>query len=172
MVARFNEQKDQTTLLKAIAQLKDDSIHLNLVGSGPSLESCKALAKSLGIENQVSFLGDRRDVPDLLAQSQIFILSTHYEGLPISILEAMRAGLPVVATSVNGIPEEVVDGKTGLLAPHQDVKALANALHILTNSPEIRQQMGKESREKFEQEFTVDRMITEIRAIYEEIIQK
>jgi glycosyltransferase involved in cell wall biosynthesis len=64
MVARFNEQKDQTTLLKAIAQLKDDSIHLNLVGSGPSLESCKALAKSLGIENQVSFLGDRRDVPD------------------------------------------------------------------------------------------------------------
>jgi glycosyltransferase involved in cell wall biosynthesis len=65
-----------------------------------------------------------------------------------------------------------MDGKTGLLAPHQDVKALANALHILTNSPEIRQQMGKESREKFEQEFTVDRMITEIRAIYEEIIQK
>jgi glycosyltransferase involved in cell wall biosynthesis len=169
MVARFNEQKDQTTLLKAIAQLKDDSIHLDLVGSGPSLESCKALAKSLGIENQVSFLGDRRDVPDLLAQSQIFILSTHYEGLPISILEAMRAGLPVVATSVNGIPEEVVDGKTGFLAPRQDVQALADALHTLINSPEIRQQMGKAGREKFEQEFTVERMITETREIYEAI---
>ncbi len=169
MVARFNEQKDQTTLLKAIAQLKDNSIHLDLVGSGPSLESCKALAKSLGIENQVSFLGDRRDVPDLLAQSQIFILSTHYEGLPISILEAMRAGLPVVATSVNGIPEEVVDGKTGFLAPRQDVQALADALHTLINSPEIRQQMGKAGREKFEQEFTVERMITETREIYEAI---
>jgi glycosyltransferase involved in cell wall biosynthesis len=171
MVARFNEQKDQTTLLKAISQLKNDSISLDLVGSGPSLESCKALAKSLGIENQVYFLGDRRDVPDLLAQSQIFILSTHYEGLPISILEAMRAGLPVVATSVNGIPEEVMDGKTGLLAPHQDIKALANALHILINSPEIRQQMGKAGRRKFEQEFTVDGMIAETKAIYEQVIK-
>lgn len=171
MVARFNEQKDQTTLLKAIAQLKDNSIHLDLVGSGPSLESCKALAKSLGIENQVSFLGDRRDVPDLLAQSQIFILSTHYEGLPISILEAMRAGLPVVATSVNGIPEEVVDGKTGFLAPRQDVQALADALHTLINSPEIRQQMGEAGREKFEQEFTVERMINETREIYEKILK-
>jgi glycosyltransferase involved in cell wall biosynthesis len=100
MVARFNEQKDQATLLKAIAQLNDRHIHLDLVGSGPAWESCKDLAKSLGIEDQVSFLGDRRDVPDLLAQSQIFILSTHYEGLPISILEAMRAGLPVVALSL------------------------------------------------------------------------
>ena len=171
MVARFNEQKDQTTLLKAIAQLKDDSIHLDLVGSGISLESCKALAKSLGIEDQVSFLGDRRDVPDLLAQSQIFILSTNYEGLPISILESMRSGLPVVATSVNGIPEEVEHSKTGLLVSRQDVKALADALQTLIKSPEIRQQMGKAGRQKFEQEFTVDRMIAETKAIYEQILK-
>ena len=168
MVARFNEQKDQATLLKAISQLNDHSIHLDLVGSGPSWESCKDLAKSLAIEDQVSFLGDRRDVPDLLAQFQIFILSTNYEGLPISILEAMRSGLPVVATSVNGIPEEVEHGKTGLLVPRQDVKALADALQTLIQSPEIRQQMGKAGRQKFEQEFTVDRMIAETKAIYEQ----
>lgn len=170
MVARFNEQKDQITLLKAIAQLKDESIHLDLVGSGPFWESCKALAQLLKIENQVSFLGDRRDVADLLAQSQIFILSTNYEGLPISILEAMRAGLPIIATSVNGIPEEVVHGETGLLVPHQDVQALADALHTLIQSSEIRQQMGKAGRQKFEQEFTIERMVDETRAIYEQIL--
>ena len=171
MVARFNEQKDQATLLKAISQLNDHSIHLDLVGSGPSWESCKDLAKSLAIEDQVSFLGDRRDVPDLLAQFQIFILSTNYEGLPISILEAMRSGLPVVATSVNGIPEEVEHGKTGLLVPRHDVQALADALQTLIQSPEIRQQMGKAGRQKFEQEFTVDRMIAETKAIYEQVLK-
>lgn len=170
MVARFNEQKDQSTLLKAIAQLKN-SIRLDLVGSGCSLEDCKALAQSLGIADRVFFLGDRRDVPDLLAQSQIFILSTHYEGLPISILEAMRAGLPVVATSVNGIPEEIEHAKTGLLVPRSDIKALTDSLSKLIESPELRQQMGKAGRQKFEQEFTVERMISETRAIYVQILK-
>lgn len=171
MVARFNEQKDQTTLLKAIVKLKDYNFHLDLVGSGVSLESCKTLAQTLGIIDKVSFLGDRKDIPKLLAKSQIFVLSTHYEGLPISILEAMRAGLPVVATSVNGIPEEIEDGNTGLLVPPRDVEALVSALSKLIQSPEIRQQMGENGREKFLQEFTVERMINETRAIYEEILK-
>lgn len=172
MVARFNEQKDQSTLLKAIAQLNNHSFHLDLVGSGSSLESCKTLANSLGVADRVSFLGDRTDVPNLLAQSQIFILSTHYEGLPISILEAMRAGLPVVATSVNGIPEEVEHGKTGLLVPRKDVQTLTNALQNLLQSPELRQQMGEASRQKFVQEFTIEKMIVETKALYEEILKE
>lgn len=171
MVARFNEQKDQTILLKAIALIKDQFFNLNFVGSGQSLESCKALAQSLGITNCVSFLEDRRDVPELLAKSQVFILSTHYEGLPISILEAMRAGLPVIATSVNGIPEEIEHGKTGLLVPHGDVQALADALSKLIEFPEIRQKMGEASRQKFLREFTVERMVNEIKAVYEEILK-
>lgn len=171
MVARFNEQKDQITLLKAIAQLKNHTFHLDLIGSGSSLDSCKALAKSLEITDRVSFLGDRRDVPQLLAQSQIFILSTHYEGLPISILEAMRAGLPVIATSVNGIPEEVEHEKTGLLIPHVDVQALANALSTLIEFPKIRQKMGEASRQKFLGEFTVERMLNETKVVYDEILQ-
>jgi glycosyltransferase involved in cell wall biosynthesis len=172
MVARFNEQKDQATLLKAVALIKNYDFHLDLVGSGVFLESCKALAEFLEITDKVSFLGDRRDVPELLAKSQIFILSTHYEGLPISILEAMRAGLPVVATSVNGIPEEIENGKTGLLVPRQDAKALAEALLKLIQSPEIRQQMGEAAREKFLREFTIDRMIGEIKNVYESVLKK
>ncbi|MBW4671707.1 MAG: glycosyltransferase family 4 protein [Cyanomargarita calcarea GSE-NOS-MK-12-04C] len=170
MVARFNEQKDQATLLKAIAEIKKYNFHLDLVGSGVFLESCQALAKSLEITDKVSFLGDRRDVPELLAKSQIFILSTHYEGLPISILEAMRGGLPVVATSVNGIPEEIEDEKTGLLVPRQDAEALADALSRLIQAPEIRQQMGEAAREKFMREFTIDRMVNETRNVYKSVL--
>ncbi|MDY6784003.1 MAG: glycosyltransferase family 4 protein [Cyanobacteriota bacterium] len=167
MVARFSEQKDQKTLLQAIAQLQHSQIVLDLVGSGPFLETCKTLARTLRITDRVTFLGDRTDVPQLLARSQIFVLSTHYEGLPISILEAMRAGLPVVATSVNGIPEEVTNRTTGLLVPPKNADALASALDTLANSPELRQQMGTAGRQKFLQDFTLDRMLTEIEAIYE-----
>ncbi|MBO3461945.1 glycosyltransferase family 4 protein [Aetokthonos hydrillicola Thurmond2011] len=171
MVARFNEQKDQATLLNAIALLSNHTLHLDLVGSGSSLSSCKALAQSLGIADRVSFLGDRTDVSELLTQSQIFILSTHYEGLPISILEAMRAGLPIVATNVNGVPEEIVHSETGLLVPPKDVQLLADALSTLIQSPDLRQQMGKAGRQKFVQEFTVERMIAETRTIYEQILK-
>jgi glycosyltransferase involved in cell wall biosynthesis len=166
MVARFSEQKDQTTLLQALAKLRDSKIQLDFVGSGPFLERCQTLAHSLGISDRVAFLGDRQDVPQLLARSQIFVLSTHYEGLPISILEAMRAGLPVVATAVNGIPEEVADTLTGLLVPPENAETLATALTTLANSPELRQRLGAAGRQKFLQEFTRARMLTETEAIY------
>jgi glycosyltransferase involved in cell wall biosynthesis len=169
MVARFNEQKDQATLLKAVAQLKQESFSLDLVGSGSSLEACKALAEILKIADRVNFLGDRQDVSTLLARSQIFVLSTHYEGLPISILEAMRTGLPVVATKVNGIPEAVIQGKTGFLVPHQDEAALAIALKTLIRSAELREQMGQASRAKFLQEFIVELMLTQIRSVYQKV---
>ena len=171
MVARFNEPKDQGTLLKAIACLSFP-FHLDFVGSGASMESCQALAESLGVKDKVSFLGDRTDVPQLLAQSQIFILTTHYEGLPISILEAMRAGLPVIATEVNGIPEEVENGKTGLLVPDKDIKEVAKALSILIESPELRQQMGEAGRKKFLEEFTIERMLDETRIVYEQVLKQ
>lgn len=172
MVARFNEQKDQTTLIKALHCLKRNDIHLDFVGSGPSMESSRYLAQSLGIADNISFLGDRKDVSNLLAKSQIFVLSTHYEGLPISILEAMRSGLPVVATNVNGIPEEVSHGESGLLVPPSDEQALASALEMLIDSPELRQLMGNAGRQKFLQEFTVERMITEIESVYKQILEK
>ncbi len=166
MVARFNEQKDQATLLKAIALLANPSIHLDLVGSGSSLSACKALATSLDLDHQVSFLGDRQDVPVLLARAQVFILSTHYEGLPISILEAMRAGLPGIATGVNGIPEQILHMQTGLLVPPEDVEALADAIDTLVRSPELRQKMGQAARERFDQEFSFEKMMTKTKAAY------
>jgi glycosyltransferase involved in cell wall biosynthesis len=170
MVARFNEQKDQATLLEAIARLSQSDIHLDLVGSGILLESCQQMAHRLGIADRVSFLGDCNNVTALLARSQIFILATHYEGLPICILEAMRAGLPVIATNVNGIAEQVIDGKTGFLVPHADVVALANVLEVAIAHPELRQKLGKAGREKFLQEFTSDGAIVQTESVYHSVL--
>jgi glycosyltransferase involved in cell wall biosynthesis/NADP-dependent 3-hydroxy acid dehydrogenase YdfG len=170
MVARFNkQQKDQVTLMKAIQQI-DRDINVLFVGTGPDFEEAKNTAKELDIMSKVSFLGDRLDVPQLLAQSQIFVLSTHYEGLPISILEAMRAGLPIIATNVNGIPEQVVDGKNGLLVERQDVAGLVQAITNLVDNPNLCQKMGYESVEKLQREFTIDEMVASTKALYQSVI--
>lgn len=155
--------------MKAIAQL-ENSVELDFVGTGPDWEESKTLAKDLNIDDRVTFLGDRLDVPGLLARSQIFVLSTHYEGAPISILEAMRCGLPVIATNVNGIPEQVTDGITGILVPHQDVAALTNAIANLTADPLTRQQMGDAGKNKFFQEFTVEQMVEKTQKLYQSIL--
>jgi glycosyltransferase involved in cell wall biosynthesis len=172
MVARFNRaQKDQYTLMQAIAKIKQP-IQLTLVGTGPDWEDSKHLAETLGITDRVAFLGDRLDVPDLLADSQVFVLSTHYEGAPISILEAMRCGLPIIATNVNGIPEQVADRVTGLLVPHQDVNALADAISRLIDDPLTRHQMGVAGKQKFLQEFTVEQMVDKTELVYRSILKQ
>jgi glycosyltransferase involved in cell wall biosynthesis len=172
MVARFSEQKDQATLLRALAYLADPSIHIDFVGSGPTLESCQNLAEELKINHQVSFLGDRRDVVNLLVRSQAFILSTNYEGFPISILEAMRVGLPIIASRVNGIPEQVDNGKTGLLVPPQDPVALSQAIQTLNTSPELRHSMGVAGQRRFEKEFTLEQMVNKTRIVYDHLTCK
>jgi glycosyltransferase involved in cell wall biosynthesis len=173
MVARFNEQKDQSTLLRAVARLeqidKNLVYTLDLVGSGPNLERVRSLAGELNVLHRVSFLGDRHDVPTLLGAAQLFVLSTHYEGLPISIIEALRAGLPVVATDVSGIKEEVAHNETGLLVPHRDEIALADALQKIIKDPQMRARMGKLGRQKFEAEFTRARMLLEIERLYAQV---
>jgi glycosyltransferase involved in cell wall biosynthesis len=172
MTARFNEQKDQKTLLKAINHLKQYDIHLDLVGTGYSLNACRELAQTLGIVDHVTFWGARSDISERLSQSHIFVLATHYEGLPISILEAMRSGLPIVATAVNGIPETVEPHTTGYLVPPRDVNALIATLEELILSPELRQRMGEASRQKFLQQFTLDTMLEKTRLVYQEVYQE
>ena len=172
MVARFSEPKDHATLLRAVAALSTQDtpdFTLNLVGTGPNFEAMQLLARELQIENRVKFLGDRHDVADILGESQIFVLSTYSEGLPISIMEAMRAGLPVIATDVGGISEEVEHRHNGFLVPAHDAPALAEALRELLRSPDLRAQMGHASRQKFEGAFTRDRMINQIQQLYAQV---
>jgi len=121
MVARFSTQKDHKTLIEALSQM-NGQVHVDLVGEGKSLDREKEYAKSLGADNKLSFLGNRNDVPKILASSNFFVLTTNWEGFPISILEAMRSGLPIIASDVGGVKEAVHDGVNGFLIPQKDVE--------------------------------------------------
>ena len=168
MVARLAPQKDHCLLLDALASLPGEW-QCSFVGSGPGHASVEAKVRGLGLQNRVQFLGDRDDVPELLANSHLFVLATHYEGLPISILEAMRAGLPVVASAVGGCPELIEDGVTGLLAKPGDVGHMRACLINLINNRALLPSLGQASRHKFEAQFRVESMVRQTEAAYQHL---
>lgn len=155
MIARVAPQKDYITLIRAAARLVESrqDIRFLIVGENAAVESYRvhfaevqhAIAAA-GLERFFIFTGFRADVPRFMRALDIFVLSTHAEGLPLVILEAMAHGKPVVATNVDGVPEVVVDGRTGLLHPHQDDRALADALGSLLEDPQRAAQMGEAGR--------------------------
>jgi len=170
MVARFAPPKAHDQLLQALASMNDLPWVLWLVGDGPTRPFVEERARQLGIEDRVVFLGERKDVAQLLAQCHIFALTSNWEGLPLTIIEAMRAGLPVVASEVGGVSEAVVDGETGFVIPRGRVDILQDRLLRLLESPELRVQMGLFGRARYEQYFTVERMLAETRRVYEEVL--
>ena len=139
-IGRFAYPKDFRTLLEAVALLGAD-FQATLVGDGPDLAEVGAASS-----NRVELLGARADVEGLLARSDVFVLSSRSEGFPVSILEAMAAGLPVVATRVGGVAEAVVHGETGFLVPAADPQALAGALAKLVADVELRRRLGAAGR--------------------------
>jgi glycosyltransferase involved in cell wall biosynthesis len=170
MVARFAPQKDHETLFRALATLVDLDWTADLVGSGPLEEALRSMAISLGLSERVRFLGMREDVPHLIAGSQLYLLISHWEGFPRSILEALRGGLPVVATDVGGVREAVIDGDTGFLIPEDDDTLLADRLRRLLEDPALRATMGRAARNHYEAHFTFDRLVRESLALYESVL--
>ncbi|HEY3284182.1 MAG TPA: glycosyltransferase, partial [Armatimonadota bacterium] len=156
--------KDHATLIRASQGLT--GCRVLFVGGGPNGPKMEAISRELGTTGHVEFLGERCDILDLLAGSHIFVLATHWEGLPISIQEAMRAGLPVVATDVDGVKEEVIDGETGRLVPHKDPEALRAVLLELMGDPELRARMGRAGRARWEQEFSLEAMLAKTDVVY------
>jgi glycosyltransferase involved in cell wall biosynthesis len=170
MVARLGAQKDHTTLLRALAGLRHHPWELDLVGEGPLLGEMKSLAATLGLGARVRFLGQRMDVDQIIAEAQVALLATNWEGFPLSILESMRAGLPVVASSVGGIDEAVCDGETGYLVPRGDVQVLRDRIERLLTDPALRVRMGMNGRTRYEQQFTLDRAVTRTLAVYSDVL--
>ncbi len=170
MVARFGPQKDHATLLRALAGLQDQPWELDLIGEGPLIGETAALAGSLGIGARVKILGQRMDVDQLLAGAQASLLVTNYEGFPLSILEAMRSGLPVVASDVNGVAEAVRDGETGYLVPRGDVERLRDRIDRLLRAPALRAQLGAQGRARYEQHFTLTQCVAKTFAVYREVL--
>ena len=155
-VGRLRPPKDFDTLLRALALLPDAQFDAAIVGDGPQRRELEALLVQLGLEERVRLEGERRDVPALLARADVFVLSSRSEGLPVSVLEAMAAGLPVVASAVGGVAELVLDGETGVLVRPGDPEALAAALGPLLADPALRRRLGDAGRARAEAVFDLE----------------
>lgn len=152
-VGRLAAPKDPLTLVRALARLPAGSFTAVVAGDGPLRDAVEAEARALGVA--VDLAGARDDVAALLAASDLFVLSSRSEGAPLSVLEAMAAGLPVVACDVGGIREQVVDGGTGLLVPPGDPALLAAAIGRLLGDPQLRRRLGAAGRHRGEERFDV-----------------
>ncbi|MEA3407267.1 MAG: glycosyltransferase [Chloroflexota bacterium] len=171
-VGRFVTPKGHIYLLDALASLRNQmpDIRALIIGDGPLRSSIETSVKALGLAEIVILTGTRHDIPELLSLLDLFVLPSLWEGLPIAILEAMAAGLPVVATRVGGVPEVVVDGETGLLVPPGDPDALAQAILRLLRDPDLRHRMGQAGRARVAEHFSVEQMVRKTEALYERLL--
>ena len=165
-VARFASPKDHRTLLVALAALRSLPWELDLVGDGPLAPEMRGLASQLGLAGRVRFHGYVADPAPLLAGAQLFVLSSRSEAFPRSVLEALRAGLPVVASAVGGVGEAVTDGVNGLLVPAGNPEALAAEIQRLLADAGLRESMGASARAAYERRFRLEYMVDSTAAIY------
>lgn len=165
-VARLSPEKDFPTLLKAVSLARREipGLRLSLVGDGPERAQLESLAEQLDLCRSVDFLGERNDIPELLANSGFFVSSSLTEGISLTLLEAMAVGLPVLATAVGGNPEVVVQEETGLLVDSRDPEQLSEGIVRMWNRRKEWKRMGQFGRRRVEQHFDVRRMV----ANYEE----
>jgi len=168
-VARFAEPKDHLLMIKAFGLLPDRNWALQLVGDGPFEKRCKRLVEELGLVDNVEFLGLREDVQALLAEADVFLLISKSEGLPISIIEALSSGLPVIGSNVGGIPELISDRLNGLLVKKGDVQALSNAAGFFLFNPEQLKKMSRAARATYEESFTFNSQFEATFAIYQRL---
>lgn len=173
-VARFAAQKNHTLLLKAFQRgpASGPNAHLLLVGEGILQEKLEAQAESLGLARRVHFLGLRTDIPEVLAAADVFVLSSDWEGNPLSIMEAMAAGLPVVTTAVGGIPDLLANGREGFLVPRGDAQAFSGAMTLLLREPETRRSIGIAGALRARESFDVSRMLHAYEELYERLMER
>ena len=155
-VGRLAFPKAFAVLLRALAIVEPGTFRAAIAGDGPQRDQLEGDVAALGLSDAVQLLGTRPDVVDLLADSDIFVLSSRSECLPMSVIEAMAAGLPVVASAVGGMPELVENGRTGILVPPDDPAPLADAIARLAGDAGLRRRMGEAGRARAEALFDVD----------------
>jgi len=173
MIARMNDPvKNHPLLLRAVARLASryPTLETVLVGDGPLRVDFEQLASDLGIASQTRFLGNRRDIPSILRSLDIAVLTSDSEGLSNAILEAMAAGLPVVATRVGGNIELVDDGKTGFLCPVGSDEAFAIAIAKLLDNADLRSEMGMEARVRALARYKISSVVEQFSHLYTSLL--
>jgi glycosyltransferase involved in cell wall biosynthesis len=171
-VARFSAQKNHALLLKAFAQgpASDPNAHLVLVGDGVLREQLQEQAKDLGLLGQVHFLGLRTDIPDVLGAMDVFALSSDWEGNPLSVMEAMASGLPIVSTAAGGVPDLFASGKQGLIVQPGDVQGFSDAMAWLLRNYEARQYFGMAAARRARENFDVSMMVRAYEELYDDLV--
>ncbi|PYT60212.1 MAG: glycosyl transferase [Acidobacteria bacterium] len=169
-VARFAPQKNHALLLRAFAQgpASDRKAHLLLVGDGSLRAQLQEQAKNLDLAGQVHFLGVRTDIPDVLGAMDVFVLTSDWEGNPLSVVEAMASGLPIVSTAAGGVPELMENGKEGFLLQVGDLRGLADCMSALLKSPETRRSFANAAARRA-RDFDVSVMIGAYEELYENL---
>jgi glycosyltransferase involved in cell wall biosynthesis len=168
IVARLRPQKNHGLFLETarrVVAVRPNTVFL-VVGDGEELDQLRVMAGGLRVEEQVRFLGSRSDVPDILAASDISVLTSHYEGMANALLEAMSAGIPVVTTDFAGARELVAPEREGLIAPLGDAEELSSAILRLLADQELRSRMGREGQRTVEQRFGVAAMAKQLLDAY------
>jgi glycosyltransferase involved in cell wall biosynthesis len=174
-VGRFEVAKDYPTMLRAFAKVHErrPEAVLLLVGRGSLKDEVEGVARELGLGSTVRFTGPRDDVPALLCAADAYVMSSAWEGMPMVILEASAAGLPVVATRAGGVGEVVLDGKTGFLVEPRDPGALGDAMLRLMALPEVeRRQMGANGRERIHGSYTLARVVDQWEEVYRRVLAR
>jgi len=171
-VSRIAPVKNFELLIRVIPEVNRAGIYPKVlfVGDGPSLSNLKSLTEEYHLEEQILFLGDRSDVPELLNVMDIFVLPSFSEGPSNSILEAMATGLPVIATDVGGNPELVVHNETGFLFPSEDAAILTQRILELASDAEKRHRMGALGRKRVEELFTLEKMMQNYEQLYRNVL--
>lgn len=168
MVAIMRDEKGHEDLIAAVRPLLEThpDFHVVMAGDGPAFERIKGIVEGLGLAHRIHLLGFRTDVPNIFRGCDFFVLPTHQEALGQAFIEAMAAGLPVIGTHVDGVPELIVDNLNGLLVPPRDPAALRAAIVRMIDEPQLRQRLRNESLRIMDRGFTVGDMAYETALFY------
>jgi glycosyltransferase involved in cell wall biosynthesis len=172
-VCVIRPEKALDVLVESVAVLtpRFPGLKVLIAGHGPEEERLQGLIKQKGLEQTMLLLGRRSDVPRILAALDVAVSTSDWEGMPISVLEYMAAGRPVVATRVGGTPDLIDDGVEGFLVEPRDVKGLAEALARLLRDQPLREQMGLRARDRQRRDFDIDQVVRRLEDLYEELFE-
>ena len=164
--------KNYPLLLDAVAMMKESHSSLKVViaGDGPTLPSLKKYAARIGVDDKVIFTGFRKDIHDIMSAFDVFVISSHHEGIPNVALEAFLLGIPLVSTAVGGMVEVIEDGVSGTLVPPGDAGSFSAALQRLADDPGLRNRMSQSGRARLQTQFSVERMRDEVARLYTEFM--
>jgi glycosyltransferase involved in cell wall biosynthesis len=173
-VAGLRPQKNPALLLEAFHRepASEPQAHLLFVGRGALKSELERQVGALGLQERVHLLGLRWDIPEILNATDVFVMGSDYEGNPLSVMEAMAAGKPMICTAVGGVPELVQDGECSLLVPPRDVKALAGAMRYMLESPKARKSMGEASARRAVERFDLRVMTEAYESLYRTAIAR